>query len=235
MAETNGSRGRVLLVGLGLDVVARLTGILEGARYEVTSVPDPSAALDLATTGQHHAVVAGYPLENVATQGFLSILRKPSSASRACAFVFIAPAQLRSSAEAFVGWGANRVVTSEDAPRALAGLLAGLIQVAPRFPVRATSRVEVSHRSLTSRILCQTENISSTGMLLRIPKGYPPGTEMRFELQLRNDLPPIRGRGRVVRHTVERHERHTGIGVAFSELYDDGVIRLLDQLPRVVA
>lgn len=232
MAVGNGVRGTVLLVGFDEAFVPVLTEALERQRFAVAAAT-PAAAIEQATAAAFDAVVASYPLSADSTQAFLSGLRRPSSASRRAAFVFVATSAARSNAEAFVGWGANRVVAVEDAPRMLPGLLDRLLRVAPRINVRGVSRLDLTSQTLAHRVLCQTVNVSATGMLVRLPKVVPLGSEVRFELLLRPDFAPVCGRARVVRHTVERHEPYSGIGITFSELDGEGKARLEEQLTRL--
>lgn len=233
MATGNGSRGTVLLVGFTQADAGALAEVLERQRFTVAAAP-PAAALEQATATGFNAVVASYPMSVASTQAFLSTLRRPTSASRRAAFVFVASTASRSNAEAFVGWGANRVVGVDEAARMLPPLLDRLLRVAPRVSVKGVSRLDLARQTLAHRVLCQTVNVSSTGMLVRLPKVLPLGSEVRFELMLRPDFTPVAGRARVVRHTVDRHEPYTGVGIAFSELNDEGETRLQEQLNRLL-
>jgi|YNPBryunderm2012_1023409.scaffolds.fasta_scaffold10047_3 CheY-like chemotaxis protein len=232
MAASNGSRGTVLLVGFDEAGSKALSQVLRRHHFTVSAAP-PAAALQQATATAVDAVVASYPLAIDSTQAFLSTLRRLTSASRSAAFVFVATSATRSSAEAFVGWGANRVVAVDDAPRMLPGLLDRLLRVAPRISVRGVCRLDLTNQALAHRVLCQTVNVSATGMLVRLPRVLPLGAELRFELILRPDFTPVSGRARVVRHTVDRHEPYTGVGITFSELHGDGETRLQEQLTRL--
>lgn len=232
MAAGNGSRGSVLLVGFDQAGAEALHDVLERQRFTVATAT-PAAAIEQASAVAFDALVASYPLSTDSTQAFLSALRRPSSASRRAAFIFVVTSAARSNAEAFLGWGANRVVGVEDAPRMLPGLLDRLLRVAPRVNVKAVSRLDLASQALSHRVLCQTVNVSATGMLVRLPRVLPLGSEVRFELLLRPDFAPVSGRARVVRHTMERHEPYTGVGITFSELHGDGETRLEEQLTRL--
>jgi len=232
LAAGNGGHGTVLLVGFDQAGAEPLIEVLQRQRFAV-SAATAAAALEQATAAAVDALVASYPLSVDSTQAFLSALRRPASASRRAAFVFVASSAARSNAEAFVGWGANRVVAVEDAPRMLPGLLDRLLRVAPRITVKGVSRLDLASQALAHRVLCQTVNVSATGMLVRLPRVLPLGSELRFELLLRPDFAPISGRARVVRHTVDRHEPYTGVGITFSELHGDGETRLREQLARL--
>ncbi len=232
MAAGNGSRGAVLLVGFDEAGAETLTEVLGRQRFAVAAAT-PAAAIEQATAAAFDAVVASYPLSTDSTQAFLSDLRRPSSASRRAAFVFVVTSAARSSAEAFVGRGANRVVAVEDVTRMLPGLLDRLLRVAPRISVKGVSRLDLASQALSHRVLCQTVNVSATGMLVRLPRVVPLGSEVRFELLLRPDFAPVSGRARVVRHAMDRHEPHTGVGITFSELHGQGQARLEEQLSRL--
>jgi hypothetical protein len=130
----------------------------------------------------------------------------------------------------YLGRGANRVITIEDSIATLPKALERLLQVAPRFPVKVPGRVEVRERGMARRLFCQTVNISMTGMLLRLPHSYRPGTDLGFELLFADASEPLCGSARVVRATVERREPFPGVGVTFSAFQLGHQVRLASLL-----
>ena len=70
-------------------------------------------------------------------------------------------------------------------------------------------------------ILCQTENISSSGMLIKTDKRYEVGAEIEFEFTLPNDERPISGRAAIVRHTQIGRDQVGGVGLRFLSFSGD--------------
>lgn len=173
-------------------------------------------ALKILTSEHYHGMVVAYPLTGASMSEFLDSVRRAGSACRNAALALLAPRRFHAEACVYVGRGANRVVNLEDAVEALPKALDRLFQVAPRFAVKVPGRVEVRERGLARRLFCQTVNISMTGMLLRLPHSYRPGTELGFELMVPGYDDPLCGSARVVRATVERREPFPGVGVTFA-------------------
>jgi len=109
-----------------------------------------------------------------------------------------------------------------------------LLEVPPRFAMRATSRLKVQLSWGTTQTICQTENISAHGMLIKTDHTYPIGTQMSFELTMPGDNAPVRGFAVVVRHTMEKRERVTGVAVRFSSFDGDDKKRFETLLAKIV-
>ena len=136
-------------------------------------------------------------------------------------------------AEAHVGKGANRVLQASAQPAALQQVLPAIIEVAPRVQLRALARLDVPSKLGTTRVLCQTVNVSSSGMLVRIDETYPIGTEIGFELTVPGERGPIRGQAEVVRHTSQRRERVTGVALRFRSILGEDQDRLVQHLSQL--
>jgi len=214
MSATAGKRN-VLFVGLELGVFEKISQSLSVSEFAVDYISGAMSAVELISLLPYDAFVAGYPLPDMELRRFLDAIRRPSSTSRQAAVVLLAPAELRREAEAFLGRGVGRVLSLTDPPEFLQQILPGLLDVAVRIPLRAVSRLEGDAGRGRNLVLCQTVNVSSTGMLIRTDQGYPLGAELAFELSLPGERKPIRGRAEVVRYTVEQKERISGVGVRF--------------------
>lgn len=91
--------------------------------------------------------------------------------------------------------------------------------------------------------MCQTENLSKTGMLVRTRAPLPVGTDVAVQFLFpgdpavsRDDLPGgyafVEGRARVVRHTDPQREPVVGMGLHFMNLEEHGkrlLHKFLDQ------
>ncbi len=225
----------VLLVGLDHGEVEQVhDALLPTGVTTVTSV-DGRAALDLAPRRSFAGLIVSYPLPDLPMSVFLDAVRRRGSAWQSAALLLVTGAAMRTDAEVYVGRGANRVVAIEEAGLVLGDLLERLLATAPRVAIKVPGRIEVRVDNYMRKVLCQTWNVSSTGMLLRGPHTYPPTTELGFELFMPGDIEPVRGRGRVVRQTLPPREPMPGIGVAFSTFNNGDENRLMSHLNRLMA
>jgi CheY-like chemotaxis protein len=225
----------VLVVGVPHHVFDEVTPILNRAHFFTEFIATGREALDLMSLFPYDAVVLGFPLPDVEARPFLSAVRKADCPSRNAAVVLLAGSDALEDAEVLVGYGANRVLAVDTPAHQIEKAIATLTGVAPRLALRAISRVKVEGSRGTKLVLCQTENISATGMLLRTDQEYPVGTEFAFELALPGVDKPIRGRAQVVRNTLQRRERIAGVGVRFSQFEGSDAQRFAVYLDRLAS
>ncbi|MCP4202859.1 MAG: hypothetical protein GY769_13125 [bacterium] len=100
------------------------------------------------------------------------------------------------------------------------------LKLRDRSSVHLFAEAEMIVDSVRFHRVCQIENVSQSGMLLRTNRFLPVGSVLPFTLRLPDDETPIYGRGEVVRHTDEATEAVSGMGVRFFGLDGDGGSRL---------
>lgn len=213
-----------LIVGVDTATFQHLSTRLRRAGFISDWVGSAGEAIDLVSLLPFDAIVAAYPLVEATAKQFLGAVRRPNGPCRAAAVVFLARGDDLEDATRFVGQGVNATFALADAAEALVAKLRALTDVAPRFSLRVMARLRGRLAGATT--LCQTENISASGMLLRVDQHVPVGGEVHFELTLPGDTKPLRGTGTVVRHTYERRERISGLGIRFAGFEEDGQARL---------
>jgi uncharacterized protein (TIGR02266 family) len=223
----------VLVVGVGAAKFANLAPILKRAKMFAELVPTGARALELAAVLPYDAVAVTVPLDDTPLEEWLARLRDEAMASRKAAVLLLTAAGHEEKARALLEQGANRVAAVDDPPERVQALVSALLGVAPRVCLRAASRLRVQLERGTTQVLCQTENISATGMLIRTDQQYPVGTMLSFELALPGEPKPIRGSARVVRHTTSRRERVAGVGVAFSGFDSEDGKRFAAHIDRI--
>ncbi|MBZ5588836.1 MAG: PilZ domain-containing protein [Acidobacteriia bacterium] len=226
----------VLPVGLDPEATERVRDALAPLDAVVTAGADDwSEALDLASAGRYDGLVVGYPLGDAPVAGFLACLRRPTCPCRNSAIVLITDDRYRAEGETYLGRGANRVLTWDEAPLRLPDVLEDLFKAAPRVLVELSVRVMPVNEGPVGSVACRTVNVSSSGMLLRLAEGYRPGTVLVFEMVLPGSVVPVCGHARVVRRTSVRREPFPGVGVAFAGLHDNARARLASFLQCAVA
>ncbi|MFI5166818.1 MAG: PilZ domain-containing protein [Thermoanaerobaculales bacterium] len=229
------SQRSTLVVGAEIEMFERLAPLLRSARFFADYVETGEAALESIKLLPFDAIVVTYPLPDILAQVFLDALRANDSPCRHSAVVVLAPPELRAEAEALVGRGANRVMELEDHLEHLPHVLLRLLEASPRFPIRAVSRLMIEVDNGMRLTLCQTENVSQSGMLIRTGPAYPVGTKVNFELALPGERKPVRGLGVVVRHTTPHWEKVTGVGVHFSSFEGDDKSRYEARLAQIAS
>jgi hypothetical protein len=208
---------RVLVSAMDDRETADLKGVLAPLHSWIDDAPWNDAIGDRLRTVRYDLVTVKYPVPGEPALGrFLSVVRHRDSASRGCGIMMIATPDAIKRAMSFVGRGVNRVISGDDVTRALPEARR-LLAVAPRVPLRAPTRVVVHTQSAPRRAFCQTENVSTSGMLLRGFGHYPQGTRLEFELSLPGVSDPICGAAEVRRVTNAAIERVEGFGARFTE------------------
>jgi hypothetical protein len=125
------------------------------------------------------------------------------------------------------------VVLAVTEPRAvLEEVAARLLGVATRRAIRFMVRLHVSLATGEQTILCQTDDVSLHGMLVRTSNPLPVGTRLGFEFNLPGDRHPIQGEAEVVRHTAPQIGEVPGMGLKNGVLKGDGTERLQAFLDR---
>ena len=93
-------------------------------------------------------------------------------------------------------------------------------------------RLNVQLAQDKSVVMCQSENISENGMLLRSDRLLPIGTRVTFECSLPGDRMPVSGEAEVMRHAVVDVEKVQGMGLRFIFVKSDGQRRVRSFLGR---
>jgi uncharacterized protein (TIGR02266 family) len=228
-----GLQRRTLVVGVDEQTFEKVSKVLSAVEFFAGYAENGAIALESTSCLPFDAIVTGYPLPDMQMQPFLDAVRKKGSPYRRLGLVILALRAMLLEAETYVGKGANYALALEDFPDELPRALFRLLEVPPRFAMRAISCLNVPLTWGASQTICQTENISAHGLLIKTDHPYPVGTQMAFELSIPGDSSPIRGYAVVVRQTLEKRERVAGLGVRFSSFHGDDRKRLEAMLTKL--
>ncbi|MEM9293881.1 MAG: PilZ domain-containing protein [Acidobacteriota bacterium] len=216
------SKKKVLIIGVDADTFGKLSPMLERSIFEVDRFPRGRASLDLVSVITFDALIVRYPLADMDTVDFLYEVRSRESENQRSPLLLVCRDEDEEAASALMGRGANRVVSISRSAARLQSEVSELLTVAPRTDLRVMANLQIQLEEGPSLAMCQTENISVSGMLLRTDEDYPKGTRFRFEFVLPSDERSVRGEAQVVRHTTVGRERVRGIGVRFLDFEGDG-------------
>jgi hypothetical protein len=230
-----GVQRNTLAVALDSQVFEGVARVLRAnlvhAAYEAT------ATTALETTGflAFDAILAGYPLPDMPMQAFLDAVRREDSPCRSAGLILLVGQEALEETQRFVGRGANRVLTVEEFMARLPHVLLRLLEIPPRVALRRNLRLKVSLSPSSTNVTCQSENISTTGMLVQAERSYPIGTQLGFELTLPGDSSPVRGYAVVVRHTMADREPVSGFAVQFASFAGQDKGRFESLLRRLLS
>ncbi len=226
------SRRNVLAIGVDAPTFDKVAPFLERSTFEVDRFPRGRTSLELISVVSFDVLLVRYPLPDMPVLDFLGELRKPGSNCLRTPVVLLTEEERMEEARYYIGKGANRALCIADTSDQLQNAVSDLLQVAPRVAVRVMASLQVKLEEGTSLAMCQTENVSATGMLVRSNVGYPPGTRLGFEFLLLGDSRAVKGEAEVVRHTTIGREAVRGVGCRFISFEEDGEKRFRDHLNR---
>ena len=224
------SQADVLVTGLDDESGRRIGSSLQAAGCAVTVRPLSDATLLLVEDRRFAAIVSGHPRHGVSFGQLLSSVRAATSACHGSGLVLLVPADDVRAVRRLVGRGVNRVVADDAPVDELTAAVADVQDVAPRRAIRLPVQLEVSLPRRLLKALCQTENISESGMLLRGFQHYPTGTVFEFEIQLPGEGVSIKGKAEIARTTNTEREPTRGFGARFVDLDSDDQARLASLL-----
>ena len=224
-----------LVVAPRLAMAERLTGLMRQLTHRVEVAFELEQAGTVARSRRFDVVVVAFENPPDEISWLAAAVRRNGSASRGAALIVCCDAFAAQQTNQVLWPGVNRIVLLSESDEALLPAVERLLDVAPRVRAALPSRIEVAGPGFARRFFCQTVNVSSSGMLLRVPHSLRPGTQLRFELFVSSAVPPVRGQARVVRLARPDREPFPAVGVAFSHLEVEDQVRLQTHLQRLAA
>jgi CheY-like chemotaxis protein len=217
---------RLLAAGLDPETREKLAPALARFDLEVNHVPSGPSARELVEMIRFDILLLGLPLPDLDPADLLATLRDPTSRSRqAAALVFAAP-ELLGEAEPLLARGATQVLATDRPAIDLQEAVLGLLRTGARLAVRVMTRLTVRLGEADSQFLCQTQDLSRSGLLAITDRVYPPGTAVRFAIELPGATDSVRGEAEIVRVVAPSREHGGGLGVRFASFVGDGERRL---------
>ncbi len=213
---------KVLIIGVDAPTFGKVAPMFERDSVDIDRFPRAEASLELLSVVTFDTLLVGFPIADMGMEEFLREVRRKDAPNRRTPVLLLTDPASVEDAQGLIGKGANRVVPTTITAQALQAAVSGLLEVAPRLGIRVMASLEIHLDEGKSLAVCQTENISSTGMLIRTLVGYPMGTRLRFEFNLPLDPRTVRGEAEVVRHTLKGRESIQGVGVRFVSFEGDG-------------
>lgn len=228
------SRGlrRILAVGMEPELYGRIEALLNRSYFEVDRVPRGESASELCAVIPFDLMLVRFPLPDIPVDNLLAAVRIPGSPCAGSQVLLLADAARLAEAEKRVGEGADLALAADRPGEFLSEIAARLLHVAPRVSTRIMAHLQARIGEGERQDLCQTADLSSTGMFVRTDERYPLGTSMSFQLLLPGEREAVAGTAEVVRHAAGGDGRDEGIGLRFLELRPGSEARLRAFLAR---
>ncbi|MEM1206438.1 MAG: PilZ domain-containing protein [Acidobacteriota bacterium] len=217
----------VLAIGVSPAEFRQLLPFLDRQSFDVDRFPSAAGALELVTRVGFEMLLVRYPLPDMELTHFLGRVRSPDSPCLRAPLLLLTNGEGAEGVDEFIGRGANKSINLEASEARIQETISSVLDVAPRKAARFLARLEIKIGDAADRILCQTENLSSTGMLIRTDRRYELGTEIEFEFELPDDPRDVRGVAEVVRHTKAGRDDVGGVGLRFLSFSGDSQRRFL--------
>jgi len=216
----------VLAVHLGDEDRAKLEQVFGRSELGVELAESSAEAVRAARRARFDAVLIGDLAGEDELLELLADLRAPESASAGAAIALLLPPSEMPFARAYVSAGANQVVSSSLGAADLQAIVLRLLHAKVRLELRVMARLTVQLGGATSQVLCQTRDLSRTGMYVVTDARPPIGSPLAFVLELPRSGVTLHGEARVVRHVERSDQQPEGIGLHFVRFAADGDNRL---------
>jgi len=216
------------------EVFRSINRVLRSCGMAVHRIAGVESAMSVAESIEFDLIVVALPIDGTLGQ-FLKVMRADGSPCRGIGILVVAPPDHMDEALSHLHRGANRVVRGDADSREMAAAVGALTGVADRLPLRTIVQLNVRLGEARRRVMCQTENLSLSGLLIRGSRSYPPGTRFDFEFSVPGLPRPIRGVGEVVRHTRRPGEHVEGFGATFVSFATDSQRALEHYLNQPIA
>jgi Tfp pilus assembly protein PilZ len=215
------TRPLVLTVGARGGLLSKIDLVLERSNLTVHHVPLGKAALKIVQSKRPRLLIVALPLLDMRLDVFLKSLAEKRPASNGPAMALLADEHLLPELEPNLD-ERHRFLSAHLAPEELQRGILELIGDTPRVAPRLMLRLEVQLGAGKLLRMCQTDNISESGMLVRCQEPIAIGSEVRLALSLPRSAEPVQAKAEVVRQTDPDRESVQGLGLRFLEFEGQG-------------
>jgi len=213
---------KVLLFRLPQEMIAIHLGILSRPPFSVEAMMDAGELLHRLESTAYRLLILKLPGDGLSPKDVLPVIRGAKAPCAHSILILLPPVGLLQEYRPYLEKGVNALISDSAASEDLETEIARQIQVAPRADARIMVRLKVKILDQTSSHLCQSGNLSVSGMFLVLAHKPPVGSPLSFELMLPGLRLPVAGEARVVRHASDGREKLDGIGVMFTAFKADG-------------
>ncbi|MEE4270206.1 MAG: PilZ domain-containing protein [Thermoanaerobaculales bacterium] len=229
-------RENILVVEVAEGTYDEIATVLTRNDFTVDRFPTASAALELVTLVSFKAIILNHPPKTISIRDFLARAKGPESASRdALVGVFVSSKKPEHDL-AGTPEGVDIVIGPFGGQSARDQQLCKLLGITHRAAVRVkvTTDVVLTDRR-SNRLVAQTENLSTSGVLAITEERLPLGDSVTAEFSFPGDQNPFVVEAEVVRHATGAGGEAAGMGLRFTSFRDGHIGRLARFLESLYA
>ncbi len=223
---------RNLAVGMEPDLYSRIEALLNRSYFEVDKVPRGESGRVLCGAIPFDLILVRFPLPDIDVTELLAALRAPASPCAGSQVLLLADASRLTEAERLLSQGADAALATDKTGEFLSEFAARLLHVAPRVSTRVMVRLQAQIGDGDQQVLCQTVDLSVSGMFVRADSHHPLGSTMTFQILLPEEREPVIGSAMVVRHATGAQGKPDGMGLRHLEFRAGSEARLRAFLKR---
>ena len=219
----------IAAIGVDEALLERISPSLRRQALVLEGAVTTARAIDLCSKLAFDVILVRDPLPGLVLDEFLRNLHRPGSASDNGRVIILAddPTHPRLDEAR-----QREIVVLSASGGGHSDLARRVLRVEPRVVLRVLVRLETHSGQDTTVRMCQSENVSSSGMLIHMEERLSVGQHGRLEFPLRGGTKPIRAEFEVARHSTP--SEITGIAVRYVSMEDDDVERLRDRVETLL-
>jgi Tfp pilus assembly protein PilZ len=203
--------------------------MLDRSDLTVHRVPLGQTALEMVRTKRPRLLIVAFPLLDIRLEAFLEGLSSGGPVTKGLTIALLADEHLLPEIEPHLNEQHRFLpadMASDDLQRSIMEIIGDSTRTAPRLMLR----LEVQLGAGKLLRMCQTDNISESGMLVRLQDTIPVGSEVRLAISIPDSSDPVHVMADVVRHTDPDREAVQGLGLRFVEFEGQGKTTLIEYL-----
>lgn len=229
--ETQGQK-RVLVGNLPSPVLEHLQSFLNRSNFHVDYLPSSRAIYMLMQKVEFDLLIIGTPIETVDPKEIFRDVRTRENPNFTSSLLVLARPEDLEEYRKFMGKGISGILPIYSDPSEVERTIGALTHIAPRVAARIMLKLRVHMDTRQGALLCQTVNLSMSGMLVQTSMQYDVNAETSFEFKLPGDSEPVSGQAVIARHTIGSREKARGMGLKFLSFNGNSEQRLYSFLKK---
>jgi hypothetical protein len=226
-------RKDVLAACLDEATTAKLDPAFSRVEFEVNEVAELRHATKLVQYVHFDLILIGFSVRGDELDTLLDAIRHPDSPNVTARVALLAAPEELPEATQRRERGSTKAIAASLGQLELQEAVINLLRARARLHMRVLTRLAARlDGAAATQLLCQTHDLSRSGLLALTDSRFPIGASIEFALDLPDAGGRIHGEAEVVRHAQALRDGVDGLGLRFASFAADGERRLVTFLER---